>query len=149
VASVQEEVTYAGASTSAYQLRPTIAVVVDVTFGKGTGATDHSAFPLGKGVTLGIGSSIHPLLHKQFKEVAESAGIPVANEAMPAASSTDADAIQLTAEGIPTMIVGIPLRYMHTPVELVALADIQGAGRLLAEFVASLEADFMTRIVWD
>ena len=149
VASVQEEITYAGASTSAYLLRPTIAVVVDVTFGKGTGATDYSAFPLGQGVTLGIGSSIHPFLHNRFKQVAEKSGIPVANEAMPAASSTDADAIQLTAEGIPTMIVGIPLRYMHTPVEVVALADIQGAGRLLAGFIASLEADFLSRIVWD
>jgi len=149
LASVQEEITYAGAFTSAFQLRPTIAVVVDVTFGKGTGANDHSAFPLGKGVTLGIGSSMHPILHKRFREVAERVEIPVVNEAMPAASSTDADAIQLTAEGIPTMVVSIPERYMHTPVEVVALKDIQRAGRLLAEVVASLEADFMTRIVWD
>lgn len=149
LASVQEEITFAGAFTSAWQLRPTIAVVVDMTFGRGTGATDHSAFPLGKGVTLGIGSSIHPFLHRRFKEVAERVEIPVVSEAMPAASLTDADAIQLTLEGIPTMVLSIPERYMHTPVEVVALKDIQRAGRLLAEFVASLEADFLTRIVWD
>ena len=149
LASVQEEVTFAGAYTSAYQLRPTIAIAVDVTFGKGTGASDYSAFPIGKGVTLGIGPSIHPFLHKRMKEVAERVEIPVKDEAMPTASSTDADALQLTAEGIPTMVMSIPQRYMHTPVELVALKDIQRAGRLLAEFVASLEADFMNKIAWD
>ncbi|MBI3161275.1 MAG: M20/M25/M40 family metallo-hydrolase [Chloroflexi bacterium] len=149
VAPVQEEETFAGAHTSAYQIRPTIAVVVDMTFGKGPGSNGHDAFPLGKGVTLGIGASIHPYLHKRFKEVAERAEIPVKDEVMPSASSTDADAIQLTAEGIPTMVLSIPQRYMHTPVELVALKDIQRAGRLLAEFVASLEEDFIEKILWD
>jgi endoglucanase len=149
LASVQEEEMLAGAATSAYQIRPTIAIALDVTFGKGTGANEYTAFPIGKGVTLGIGPSIHPFLYKRFKEVAERVEIPVKDEAMPEYSGTDADAMQLTAEGIPTMLVSIPLRYMHTPVELVALKDIQRAGRLLAEFVASLEADFMNRIVWD
>ena len=149
LASVQEEETFAGAYTSAYQIRPTIAVALDVTFGKGTGSNDYSAFPIGKGVTLGIGPSMHPFLHKRFKEVAERVEIPVKDEAMPGASSTDADAMQLTAEGIPTMVVSIPQRYMHTPVELVALKDIQRAGRLLAEFVASLEMDFFEKIVWE
>lgn len=149
LASVQEEITYAGAFTSAYQLRPSIAVAVDVTFGKGTGSNEYTAFPIGKGVTLGIGPSMHPFLHKRFKEVAEKVEIPVIDEAMPQYSATDADAMQLTAEGIPTMVVSIPERYMHTPVELVALKDIQRAGRLLAEFVASLESDFMNKISWD
>jgi putative aminopeptidase FrvX len=149
LASVQEEETFAGAYTSAYQIRPTIAVAVDVTFGKGTGSNDYTAFPIGKGVTLGIGPSMHPFLHKRFKEVAERVEIPVKDEAMPQNSSTDADAMQLTAEGIPTMVISIPQRYMHTPVELVAIKDIQRAGRLLAEFVASLEADFVEKIVWE
>lgn len=149
LASVQEEVTYAGAFSSAYQLRPTIAVAVDVTFGKGTGSSGYQTFPIGKGVTLGIGPSVHPFLHKRFKEVAERIEIPVANDMMPEYSSTDADALQLTAEGIPTMVMSIPQRYMHTPVELVAIKDIQRAGRLLAEFVASLEIDFMNKIAWD
>ncbi len=149
LASVQEEETYAGAYTSAYQIRPTIAIALDVTFGKGTGSTEYSAFPIGKGITLGIGPSMHPFLHKRFKEVAERVEIPVKDEAMPQYSSTDADAMQLTAEGIPTMVVSIPQRYMHTPVELVAIKDIQRAGRLLAEFIASLEADFINKIMWD
>ncbi len=149
LASVQEEITYAGASTSAYQLRPDVAITVDVTFGKGPGAGDYSAFRLGKGITLGVGASMHPFLHKRLKEVAERVEIPFKDEAMPAHSSTDSDVIQLAADGIPTMVMSIPLRYMHTAVEVVALKDIQRAGRLLAEFVLSLESDFIERIVWD
>jgi len=61
----------------------------------------------------------------------------------------DAGATQVAAEGIPTLVLGIPLRYMHTPVELVAIKDIQRAGRLLAEFIAGLGPDFMEKIVWD
>jgi tetrahedral aminopeptidase len=149
VASVQEEVTLGGAETSAFQLRPTIAVAVDMTFGKGTGSSGYQTFGIGKGVTLGISPSIHPFLYKRFKEVAERVEIPVHDDLMPEYSSTDADAMQLVAEGIPTMVLSIPQRYMHTPVELVAMKDIQRAGRLLAEFIASLEADFIERIVWD
>jgi endoglucanase len=149
VASVQEEVTLGGAMTSAYQIRPAIAVAVDMTFGRGGGASGYQTFDIGKGVTLGIGPSMHPFLYKRFKEVAERIEIPVHDDLMPEYSSTDADAMQLVAEGIPTMLVSIPQRYMHTPVELVAVKDIQRAGRLLAEFIASLEADFMERIVWD
>lgn len=149
LASVQEETTYAGAFTSAFEIRPSMAIVVDVTFGKGTGATDHTAFPLGKGVTLGVGASMHPFLHKRLKEVADRVEIPVVSEAMASYSSTDADAIQLTAEGIPTMVIGIPLRYMHTPVEVVAIKDVQRVGRLLAEFISSLEADFVQKIIWE
>ncbi|NWF64467.1 MAG: M42 family peptidase [Chloroflexi bacterium] len=149
VASSQEEVGGYGASTTAFQVRPTIAIAVDVTFGKGTGSSGYQTFAIGKGVTLGIGPSIHPFLYKRFKEVAERVEIPVFDDLMPEYSATDADDMQLQAEGIPTMVLSIPLRYMHTPVELVAIKDIQRAGRLLAEFVASLEADFIERIVWD
>ncbi|MBK7448231.1 MAG: hypothetical protein IPJ47_01920 [Anaerolineales bacterium] len=149
VATVQEETVFGGAYTSTFQLRPTIAIALDMTFGKGAGASGYQTFPLGKGVTLGIGPSVHPFLYKRFKEVAERFEIPVSDDLMPEYSSTDADAMQLTAEGIPTMVVSIPQRYMHTAVELVALKDIQRAGRLLAEFVASLEEDFIERIVWD
>ena len=148
-ATVQEETSFGGAYTSGFQLRPTIAVVVDMTFGTGAGASGYQTFPLGKGVTLGIGPSIHPFLYKRFKEVAERVEIPVSDDLMPEYSSTDADALQLIAEGIPTMVVSIPQRYMHTAVELVAMKDVHRAGRLLAEFIASLEADFMERISWD
>lgn len=149
VASVQEEVTFAGAFTSTFQIRPTIAVAVDMTFGKGTGSSGYQTFEIGKGITLGIGPSIHPFLYKRFKEVAEGMEIPIHDEVMPKYSSTDADAMQLVVEGIPTMVLSIPQRYMHTPVEMIAIKDIQRAGRLLAGFIASLEAEFIDEMNWD
>jgi endoglucanase len=149
VATVQEETVFGGSYTSTYQIRPTIAVAVDMTFGKGTGSSGYQTFHLGKGVTLGIGPSVTPYLYKRFKEVAERIEIPVHDDLMPEYSSTDADAMQLTAEGIPSMVLSIPQRYMHTAVELVAMKDIQRAGRLLAEFIASLEVDFIEKITWE
>ncbi len=149
VASIQEETTALGAITSAFQLRPTIAIALDTTYGSGPGASGYETFPLGKGLTLGVGPNNHPFLYKRMKEIAQRVEIPIKDEPMPEYSLTDADFMQLTAEGIPTLLVSIPLRYMHTPVEMVAVKDIQRAGRLLAEFAASLEADFMNKIVWD
>ena len=149
VATTQEEVTLGGAKTSAFQIKPSIAIAVDVTHGRAPGMNDWETFPLGKGPTLGVGANMHPFLHKRFAELAEKLEIPFAVEASPAFSGTDAETMQLAADGIPTMVVSIPLRYMHTPVEVVALKDIQRTGRLLAEFVASLQADFFEKIVWD
>lgn len=149
VASTQEEVSFAGAHTSTFQIRPDAAVAVDVTFGAGPGASGRTTFPLGKGVTLGVGANLHPFLHKQLKQVAEQFEIPVKNEMMAESTYTDADAIQPSRDGVPTMVLSIPMRYMHTPVEMIAIKDVQRAGRLLAEFAASLEVDFINRIVWD
>jgi endoglucanase len=149
VATVQEEVTLGGAFTSAFGLHPQIAIAIDVTFAKGPGANDWSTFLLGKGPTLTMGPNIHPFIHKSLKDLADKLEIPYQFEVTPRHSGTDAYAMQVAAEGIPTMVIGIPLRYMHTPVEVVAIKDIQRAGRLIAEFIASLEADFVERIVWD
>jgi putative aminopeptidase FrvX len=149
VASVQEEVTLGGALTSAFQLRPTLAVAIDVTFASSPGSPAHLSFPFGKGPTLGWGPTIHPALQKAFKDLADRLEIPYKLEAMPRRSGTDADALQIAAEGIPTMVLGIPLRYMHTPVEIVAMKDIARTGRLIAEFVAALDEKFMDRLVWD
>jgi len=149
VATVQEELNYAGSSTSAFQLRPDLAIAVDTTFGKGPGANGWETFELGKGPTFGHGPNIHPFLHKQFKELAEQLEISYSTEIMPKSSGTDGMAMQITAEGIPNFVLGIPIRYMHTPVEMVMLKDIQRAGRLLAEFISRLEPDFMSTITWD
>ncbi|GAB4501590.1 MAG: M42 family metallopeptidase [Anaerolineales bacterium] len=149
VATAQEEVTLGGAFTSAFGLRPQIAIAVDVTFAKGPGASDWQTFPLAKGPTLMMGPNTHPFLHKRLKEVADRLEIPTQLEFAPRHSGTDAYAMQVAADGIPTMVIGIPLRYMHTPVEMVAIKDIQRAGRLLAEFTASLEPDFVEKIVWE
>jgi endoglucanase len=149
VATVQEEVTLGGALTSAFQLRPTLAVAIDVTFASSPGTPAYQSFPLGKGLTLGWGPTIHPALQNAFKDLADRLEIPYKLEVMPRRSGTDADAMQIVAEGIPTMVLGIPLRYMHTPVEMVGMKDIARTGRLIAEFAAALDEKFMDKLVWD
>ena len=149
VASSQEEVGALGAAGSAFELHPTIAIVVDVTWAKGPGTSDWNAFPLGKGPTIVMGPNIHPVLHGVMKELADTLEIPYALEYTPTHSGTDGWATQVAAQGIPTLVLGIPLRYMHTPVEVVSIKDIQRAGRLLAEFIGRLGPDFMTKMVWD
>ncbi|MHC1781622.1 MAG: M20/M25/M40 family metallo-hydrolase [Anaerolineaceae bacterium] len=142
-ATVQEEETLLGGATSAFQLEPNIAVAIDVTFAKSPGASDYRTSPLGKGITIGIGPNIHPELHQVFKKLAEKLDIPFKVEVMPVYSGTDADAMVVSAGGIPTFVLGIPLRYMHTPVEMVSLKDIERAGRLLAQFIAGMEPGYM------
>jgi endoglucanase len=149
VATVQEEVTLLGAFSSAFELRPQIAIVVDGAFAKGPGANGWQTFPLATGVGLCIGPNMHPFLHEKLKELAERLEIPWFLDVTPSHSGTDAFAVQTTAEGIPTALVEFPLRYMHMPVEVVAVKDIQRVGRLLAEFIASLEANFVETIVWE
>jgi putative aminopeptidase FrvX len=149
VATAQEEETIGGAITSPFEIRPNLAVAIDVTFAKGPGASDYRTFPLGKGVTLGWGPNIHPALHQRFKSIADELDLPYQVEVMPTHSGTDAYSMQVVAEGIPTMVIGIPLRYMHTPVEMVSLKDVHRAGHLLAAFVARLEPDFVDQIRWE
>jgi tetrahedral aminopeptidase len=149
VATVQEEVGVKGALTSAFSLNPTLAVAVDVTFASGPGSPETQTFPFGKGITLGWGPNIHPALFQAFKELADRLEIPYKMEAMPGHSGTDAFGLQVAREGIPTMVLSIPLRYMHTPVEVVSIKDIERAGRLMAEFASSLAPDFMEQITWD
>jgi putative aminopeptidase FrvX len=149
VATTQEEVGTVGAMGSTFELHPTIAIVVDVTFAKGPGASDWQTSPLGKGPTICMGPNIHPALHKAMKTLADRLEIPYTLEYAPRHTGTDGYATQVAAEGVPTLVLGIPLRYMHTPVEVVAIKDIQRAGRLMAEFIAGLTADFMETITWD
>jgi tetrahedral aminopeptidase len=149
VATAQEEETLGGAATSAFDLHPDMAVAIDVTFAKGPGASGWETFPMGKGPTLGWGANLHPYLYKEFKELADKLEIPVAMDVTPTHSGTDAYTIQVARAGIPTMLIGIPLRYMHTPVEMIAIKDVQRAGRLLAEFISSLEVDYGSKISWE
>jgi endoglucanase len=148
VASTQEEETLGGALTSAFALQPALAVAIDVTFGSGPGSPGHLTFPLGEGITLGWGPNIHPALFQAFKDLADHLELPYKLEAMPRHSGTDAYAMQVVAEGLPTMVVSVPLRYMHTPVEMVSMKDIRRAGRLLAEFAAQLDDKFMQKLAW-
>jgi len=101
VASTQEEETLGGAFTSGFELRPSLAIAVDVTFAASPGSPSHKTFPLGKGPTLGWGPNIHPGLYKAFEEIAKRMEIPYVMEPIPGHSGTDAIALQVVAEGIP------------------------------------------------
>jgi putative aminopeptidase FrvX len=144
VAAVQEEVTFAGAHTSAYALEPQLAIAVDVTHATdapGVEKRDVGHHPLGSGPVLDRGSTISPRLFELLHETAEAEGIPFTVAASARYTGTDADAIHLSRAGIPTAVVSVPLRYMHSPVELVQLDDIDAAARLLAAFAARLDPD--------
>lgn len=149
VATVQEEETLAGAFTSPVDIEPDIAVAIDVTFARGPGANDHRSVPFGKGITLGWGPNTHPAIFNAFKKVAEHLDIPFQTEVSPSQSGTDAMALQVSGAGFPSLYLSIPIRYMHTPVELVSIKDIQRAGHLLAQTVASLQSDFVQQIRWE
>jgi putative aminopeptidase FrvX len=145
VAMAQEE-TGKGAFTAAYGVAPDLAVALDVTFGKHPGVSEVDAFPIGEGPTIGVGPNFHPGLVARLKEVAEAHEIPYQVEPIPGSSGTDAWAIQVTREGVPTALVCIPLRYMHQPVETLDVQDIERVGRLLAAFTAGLDTGFLKKL---
>jgi len=147
--AAQEEETLGGALTSPFDIRPDMAIVIDVCFAKGPEADDWQNLPFGKGVGLGYGPNIHPALYDLFEEKAKALEIPYHRDLMPKMSGTDAMAVQIVAEGIPCAVLGIPLRYMHTPVETVSMKDIRRAGRLMAEFIADLTPDTLDQIRWE
>jgi len=149
VATAQEEETFAGAFTAGYELKPSIAIAIDVTFARGPGLPEHKTFPMGKGPVNGWGPNIHPGIHAALEEAAKRVEIPLAREVLPTHSGTDAFALQIASEGIPTGLISIPLKYMHTPVEVVSLKDIRRTGRLLAEFISGLNSEFMDGLSWD
>ena len=146
VATTQEEigVTGGGARSSAFHLEPDVALVVDVTFSTDVPGVDKKELGdhrVGGGPVLTRGSAAHPVVVRRLEELAEAEGIPFTIQAQPRATRTDADAIFLTRGGVPTGLVSVPNRYMHSPNEMVSVEDLHRTARLLAAFVRSLEAD--------
>jgi len=144
VAAVQEEIGLYGARVAAYGLDPDVAIAIDV-----TPATDYpggDARRAGK-IELGMGAMIArgPTMNKQVVDLltkaAEEEGIPHAYEVYSRTTSTDADEIHLTRAGIPTGLVSIPTRYLHSPNELCDLEDVEAIVRLIAAFAKRLARD--------
>lgn len=148
-ATVQEETGLFGAATAAYQIQPDIAIALDVTFAPQPGVDIEEGREMGGGPTLCFGPNFHQKLFEKIRDTAKLHEIKIQEEPIPGASGTDAWTIQIAREGVPTGLLGIPLRNMHSPVETVDLRDIERAGRLLAHFIASLDADFLKAIEWD
>jgi putative aminopeptidase FrvX len=142
-AVTQEEITFGGARTTAYSLRPDIAIAVDVTFE--TKAPGHDEKELGRhhfgtGPVITRGSTLDPRVFDLLVGAAEEEGISYTVSASARATGTDADAFHISRAGIPTSVVSVPLRYMHSPVELVQLDDVANAARLIAAFARRLTA---------
>jgi endoglucanase len=143
VAAVQEETTFGGSRTSAFALEPNAAIVVDVTHATdapGVDVKEAGKHELGSGAVLARGSTLHPGLFELLHETAEAEGIPFTVEAIGRNTGTDADAVHLARGGVPTALVSIPLRYMHSPVELVQLDDVSACARLIAALALRLDA---------
>jgi putative aminopeptidase FrvX len=142
VAVAQEEITFGGARTTAYTLRPDIAVVVDVTFASDAPGSDDKEtgrHRFGSGPVLMRGSTLDPTVFELLHAAGEAEGIPFTIAASARATGTDADAFHISRGGVPSAVVSVPLRYMHSPVEMVQLDDVENAARLIAAFVRRLE----------
>lgn len=146
VATAQEETRLLGAYTSAFAQKPDTAVAIDVTFGKGPGVNDNSAFELGGGPVLDLGPNVHPGVFQGLQDAAKALEMKVHTGTHTRGSGTDAFGLQVAREGIPTGLVSIPLRYMHTMVETIDTGDVERAGRLLGEFAARLDDEFLPRL---
>jgi len=144
VAAVQEETTFAGATTTAYALRPDVAIIVDVTHATdapGVDVAELGAHPFGSGPVIERGSNLNPRVVDLMCDVADAEGIPYTLQASGRSTGTDLDAMHLSRGGIPCGGIGLPLRYMHSPVEMVQLDDIANAARLVAAVARRLSAE--------
>src|SRR4051794_1137454 len=144
IGAVQEEIGAHGARTAAYELEPGLALAVDVTHatdapGVEPGRTGEHA--LGDGPVIARGPVLNPRIAEQLQKAAEAEGIEFTVEAAGRGTWTDADELHLSRAGVPTGGVWIPLRYMHSPVELVQLSDVEEAARLIAAFAMALGPD--------
>ncbi|HEU4461255.1 MAG TPA: M42 family metallopeptidase [Solirubrobacterales bacterium] len=145
IASVQEEIGLFGARTAAFEVRPDIAIAVDVTHATdapGIDEKEEGSHPFGSGPVIGRGSTLSPKVFELLVETAEAEGIDYTITASGRGTSTDADVLQISRSGIPTGVVSIPLRYMHSPVEMVDLRDVEATVELLAAFGRRLSSDW-------
>jgi endoglucanase len=135
--TIQEENGLYGGTMAGYSIHPDVALVVDVTHATDIPLctkTKHGDVKLGGGPVISLGSSNHPVVNARLEAVAKKQRIPVQHEANPRWTGTDADAIFRQRGGIATVSLGLPNRYMHSPVEVIELADLEKIGRLMGAF---------------
>ncbi len=146
VATTQEEVGLKGANVSAYAIGPHIGVAIDVCHAETPGVPEWRTSGMGKGPVLARGGNIHPKVFAGLEQAARDLGIEVQKEGVPGPTGTDAWAIQVVGAGVATGLVSLPLRYMHTSVETLSMDDVLKAGKLLAAFIASVDAPFVKEL---
>lgn len=131
---------YLGALTSTFEIRPQIAIALDVTHADQPGVPDMNIPHIGDGPNIAFGANVHPFIHQRLVQAAEREKIPHSVCVYPESTQTNAWMMQVVAEGIPTGLVEVPLRYMHTSVELLNLADIERTAGVLTSFVETLDS---------
>jgi len=144
VAAAQEEITFGGSRTSAFALEPAAAIVVDVTHATdapGIEVKESGKHELGSGPVLSRGSTLNQALFELLFQTAQAEKIPFTVEASARATGTDADAVHISRSGVPTALVSIPIRYMHSPVELVQLDDVDACTRLIVAAALRLDSE--------
>lgn len=149
VSNIQEEVGLLGARQIAYSLQPDLALVVDVTHATDyptISKTRHGDVKIGAGPTITHGGANHPMLVSRIEQIAKAKRIPLQHEATSSTTGTDADAIFWTRGGIPSALISLPNRYMHSPVEVVSLKDLEMIPELMAAFALSLKAGEMFKV---
>lgn len=135
----QEELGLRGSKTASFSIQPDAALVVDVSFGHTPDAKKSECGELGKGVMLGMSPILDAGMTDSLRRLATDRAISYQYEVVGGATGTDADAMTVTANGVPSALLSIPLRYMHTPNEVVSLSDIEETARLIAAFVSDGE----------
>ena len=143
VSTVQEEIGLRGVQTSAFQIDPQLGIVVDVTHATDCPTIDENQYgriKVGKGPVLYRGPNVNPVVLERLVAQAASAEIPVQINGLATAASNDAAQLQLTRGGVATGLVCIPNRYMHSPVEVVSLNDLDQAAELISQFCLSVDA---------
>jgi putative aminopeptidase FrvX len=142
VATVQEEIGSRGAQTAAYSIAPQIAIAIDMgvaTDIPGLMPHEYGLLALGKGPAISRGPNTNKVLYDMLRKAAEARGGPFQVRPDPASSPTDARSLQITRHGAATALLEVPLRYMHTPCEVLDLEDVDGCARLLADFYEQLQ----------
>ena len=140
----QEEIGLHGAKTTAFSLDPDVAIVVDVTHATdapGIDKHENGDHALGSGAVIARGSTLGPRVYELLREAAEAEGIDHTFEASGRYTGTDADSFQIARAGIATGLVSIPLRYMHSSVEMVQLSDVEAVIELIVAFARRMKAD--------
>ncbi len=137
-ACVQEEVGLRGSLTASYSVNPDIAIAMDVTHAK-TPDESKVSIKCGSGPSICVGPNIHPSLVSAIQKVAKSIDIPFEIEVEGGNTGTDAWSIQTSREGIPTLLISLPLKYMHTPIETLLIDDCEKTSELLCEFLKSFD----------
>lgn len=139
VATAQEEVGTRGAIISTYSVNPDIGIAIDVTHGDTPDASKDETHAMDKGPAIGVGPNMHPKLTQKLMDVAKENGIEYLVEVASGPTGTDARSMQISRQGVPTVLLELPLRYMHTTVETLNMKNVKMAARLIAQFIASME----------